>query len=106
MTNILNLTPHTLNVVLADGVRAIAPSGTIARVSSSQTQTGSVDGIPLFTTTFGDVVDLPAPSPDTLLVVSALVRTAVADRKDVVSPGDLVRDDAGNVIGCKGLIAN
>jgi hypothetical protein len=27
-------------------------------------------------------------------------------RKDLVSPGQLLRDDDGNVIGCLGLVGN
>ena len=44
--------------------------------------------------------------PDVLLIVSAMVRQALPDRKDLASPGDLVRDENGAVIGCGNLIIN
>ena len=58
--------------------------------------------MPLTETSFGDVVDLPAPAPDTLYIVSRLVATA-ANRDDLVVPNGIVRDDNGNIIGCKSL---
>jgi hypothetical protein len=105
-TQIVNLTPHALHVVLGDTTKTLTPSGTVARVSSTSTQVGDLDGIPLFNTTFGQVQDLPDQQDGVLLVVSALVRSALPDRKDLASPGDLVRDSSGNVVGCKGLIVN
>lgn len=104
---VTNLTPHDLVVVHDDGSKTTFPkSGTVARVSSRSVQVDDVNGVPLFDVVFGDVTDLPEFSVDTLLVVSALVRNALPSRKDLVSPGDLVRDDAGNVVGCKGFIVN
>lgn len=105
-TTITNLTPHALHVHSGDTTKTFAPSGTVARVSSTSVQVGDLDGVPLFNTTFGQVQDLPAQQDGVLLVVSALVRSALPDRKDLASPGDLVRDGNGNVVGCKGLIVN
>lgn len=106
MTKVVNLTPHPLVLVLSDGNRAVAPSGTVARCSSTNKPAGDFEGVPLTRVTFGAVENLPEPVEGTLYVVSALVRSAVPHRTDVASPGDLVRDEAGNVIGCKGLVVN
>lgn len=104
---ILNLTPHTLNVLNADGtVRVDLPtSGEVARVTTSRVQTGEACGLPLFTTRFGEVSGLPAPSEGTLFVVSGLVagHPSVRDRVDVYSPGELVRGPDGQPTGCRGL---
>ena len=67
---------------------------------------GEVNGIALSRVTFGEVTGLPDPVEGTLYIVSALVRSALPARTDLASPGDLVRDAAGAVIGCKGLIVN
>jgi hypothetical protein len=100
----INLTPHTLNVVDSDdqAVTDIDPSGDVARVDVSRTQVDTVDGVPVYDSTFGDVTGLPDPADDTLYVVSGKVLSAV-DRDDVVAPGDLVRDSDGNIIGCRGF---
>lgn len=105
-TQVVNLTPHALNVHTDTGVHTFSPSGTVARCATTTTQVGDLDGIPLFSTTFGAVQDLPDPQDGVVFVVSALVRQAVPHRKDVASPGDLVRDDKGNPVGCKGLTVN
>jgi hypothetical protein len=99
---IVNLTPHTVKLV---GVLEIFSTG-VARVSSTQEEVGRIDGVPLVRATFGEVTGLPAPEEGTLLIVSAMVRAALPGRTDLASPGDLVRDEAGQVIGCKSLIVN
>ena len=103
MANFINLTPHTINVV---GGPSLPPSGSVARVAATSTPAGEFGGVALSRTTFGEVEGLPAPEEGVLLVVSALVRSAVPDRRDVASPGDLVRGDDGQPIGCRGLIIN
>lgn len=104
--NLVNLTPHTVNLITASGETiSLPPSGTVARVSSKSSPVGEVEGILLTRVTFGEVLDLP-PADGRTFIVSALVRSAVPSRGDVASPGDLVRDSGGNVIGCKNLILN
>jgi hypothetical protein len=106
MSNVVNLTPHTINFVKEDGeICKLPPSGQVARVSSTQQDAGEFGIFKLSKTKFGEVVDLPSENGD-LFIVSALVRTAVANRMDVASPGDLLRDAEGNVIGCKNFIVN
>ena len=101
---IINLTPHDINVVLADStVRTIPKSGAVARVATTRVPGEDVDGIPTVATTFGAVEGLPNMTPDVIYIVSALVASRCADRADVFAPGELVRDDKGVVIGCRGF---
>ena len=119
--SLVNLTPHAVTIVAKDGadVLTIVPSGTVARVSVIETADGSVTvpaqpvageawtyGVPLITSAYGDVVGLPAPAENTIFIVSTLVRLAVPNRRDVVSPAVLARDSAGVVIGCRKLERN
>lgn len=106
MTTLINLTPHAINIIGSAGTVTVAPSGTVARCSQTSTPAGEVNGIPLSRTVFGEVQGLPAPEEGVLLIVSALVRAALPGRTDLASPGELVRDAAGNPVGCKGLIVN
>lgn len=99
---IKNLTPHS---VIIDGIE-FKPEGIIPRVSQEVVQVGTCNGIPIVRVEFGDVVDIPEERPDTLLIVSAMVRSALPNRKDLASPGYLVRDANGVVIDCKNLIVN
>ena len=111
MVTIVNLTPHTLNVVDDTGkiILSVAPSGTVARVVTQQTVAFQLGGIDVVRTIFGDVDGLPSPQDDTMYVVSTLVLQALKAngivRNDVVSPDtsptSVVRDDAGNIIGVK-----
>ena len=106
MANIINLTPHTLNIHTPDGVVDIEPSGQVARVTSSDQEKASINGIPTVFTVMGEIAGLPyGPvqlQPETFYVVSGMV-AASCPRRDILSPGPLVRDNNGRPVGCHGL---
>lgn len=106
--NIINLTPHDIHICNADGVvtRTIPRSGSQARCAVSNVDAGSADGIPLVFTQFGHVSGLPETQSETLYLVSLLVRQAFPARTDIASPGEMVRDAEGKIIGCKNLTVN
>jgi hypothetical protein len=100
-----NLTPHALNVRKADGTfLELPPSGTVARRSVERVVVGEIDGITVYASKFGPLVGLPEPTDGTVYIVSALAAQACADRTDVLVPGEAIRDEAGRVIGCNGLV--
>ena len=102
----INLTPHKISIVVSDGTIEIPPSGQVARCAAVQTAAGDANGIPLVRQVFGQVESLPEQEQGTIFIVSALVRAAESTRPDLASPGDLVRDSAGAVVGCRNLIIN
>ena len=108
MKKIINLTPHNVDIVCDNGnVITYNPSGIIARCSQNTIKIGDVNGIPLTQTSFGVVVDLPQPQKDTIFIVSRLVLNACKGvRDDLIVPNDIVRDDQGNIIGCKSFAIN
>lgn len=104
MTTLINLTPHTLNIVAADGsVVDIQPSGNIARVASSSAVVATINGINVTASTWGEVTGLPAAADGVVLIVSRMVKDRVANRADVMVPGAPVRDAEGKIIGASGL---
>lgn len=104
--NIVNLTPHELNICNAAGETvSIPPSGTIARVAETRVQLRAVNGIPVTRAEYGAVEGLPEPQEGAIYVVSALVLGRCGGRSDVFAPGTAVRDAEGRVIGCSGLSA-
>lgn len=105
--HLINLTPHTIHLIVNSKVVSVPPSGVVARVQMTTTVVSRIDdGIPLVRSSPGNVIDLPEPCEGTLFLVSALVRVACPNRSDIASPGDLVRDAEGLVVGCKTLIVN
>lgn len=110
MTTFKNLTPHEINVHTPNGVCTFKTSGQVARVESESEPVGTfrVDGlrVPVGRTVFGAPVNLPEPEEGVVLIVSMLVRLAVPNRGDVVSPGELVRDELGRPVGCTGFVCN
>lgn len=99
----VNLTPHAISIV--DGP-TIPPSGEVARCSTETVNAGNHAGVSLSRVSYGAVTGLPEPVEGTVYLVSGLVRSAVPERVDVASPGDLVRDSSGQPIGCRGLVIN
>lgn len=119
-----NLTPHAVRVFSARGelVAEIPPSGIIARIEKLGSYQASLEtvsvpdfgdegeiweyNIPILVSAAAGVTGLPDEQASTRFIVSAMVRVACPDRSDLVSPADLVRDEAGNVIGCRAFESN
>lgn len=107
-----NLTPHEVKIFKLNGTTpdldvVIEAGGAVARVSCEYIKVDKkVDGIDLYRPVFGEVTGLPDYEEGVYLLVSAMVREALPLLSDLVSPGQLLRDDDGNVIGCLGLVGN
>lgn len=52
---------------------------------------------------FWEPVGLPEPKLGTCYIVSQLVKNALPERDNLVVPAKVVRNAAGNIIGCKSL---
>lgn len=100
-----NCTPHTVKIVANDGalIKEFTPSGDVARLQPTTSVVGEVAGVPVTSTTYGEPIGLPEEKEGVGYIVSALLRTTLTQRSDLFSPGQLVRDSDGNVIGCKSL---
>lgn len=107
-----NLTPHEVCIYDMNGTACdlnlvIEAGDSIARVACEYQKVDKrIEGVELYRPVFGEVTGLPEYSEGTYLLVSAMVREALPLRRDLVSPGQLLRDDDGNVIGCLGLVGN
>lgn len=101
---LVNLTPHPITLVL--GETTTIESAGVARVATSSVEVGTHMGVPLIRSTYGEVVGLPAPQEGVLYIVSAMVRSALLGRTDLASPAALVRNEAGQITGCKALEIN
>lgn len=121
---LVNLTPHQLTIstkeVLVDSwLRPDGPdeiigtseiiipaSGVITRIQEEQSKTterwlGQAIGIQKIA--FTDILDLPEKQKGVVYIVSRIVAQHLGDRADVFCPGDLIRDENGRIVACKGL---
>ena len=102
-----NFTPHNVVIVINATTKIVIPSDGIARVTEVKTVTPSIDVdgviIETFVSAFGEVENLPPQEDGAMVIVSALVASAAKGRDDLLVPGELVRDDGGNIVGCKTL---
>ncbi len=106
-----NLTPHALNVRALDGSTLVLPPSPngAARVVYDRLppEQVSIAGHEVQISVAGsprEIVGLPEPEEDVILIVAKAVSDAApAGRGDLMSPGRLLRDEDGTVIGCDGL---
>ena len=112
-----NLTPHAITIHAlsveksADLSFTLPPSGKVARVEFRKEFTTLLAGgwsIIVAVQSDGKTIDLPPQdaADQMIYIVSGLVREANPSRTDLYSPGDLIRDSAGQPIGCRGLVGN
>ena len=103
MNKIINMTPHSINVMNQNGesILIIQPSGNLIRLAQKTETVGEINGIPLTKNTFGEPEGLPEYEEGTYYIVSALLKTALPERKDLIVPSEPVRDEAGRIIGCR-----
>jgi len=99
----INLTPHTIVVFNGEAEEKTFPSEGCARVEQFTKCVDVIDNIPIYRSEIGAVEGLPPQENGVLYIVSAVVK-ATSPRVDLVSPGRLVRDSEGRVIGCEGFI--
>ena len=92
---IINLTPHTVTLVTANGDEVVVPpEETPVRIPAETTPAGEVNGIPLVTERLGDADSvLPAPQPGVVYVVARPVAERAGHRTDLLVPTRVERVD-------------
>ncbi len=101
---IFNLTPHPIHILDEDNkiIRAYPTSGSVARVGVINTKKGfTIDDIPVFSKEFTEAINVPEYKFGTFYIVSQIVKAALPNRDDLIVPDDIVRDNVGNIIGCR-----
>lgn len=101
---IVNLTPHDINLFRGDELVETVKSSGVARVSVRSEIIGEINGYPISKNFYGEIIGLPEPQPGIFYVVSALVAQAAAGRRtDLLVVNDTVRNEKGQIIGCRGF---
>lgn len=106
MTNIVNLTPHDVNIYEGNVLlMTIKASGIVARVSVTTNILAEKinNTIPVSKSCFGAVKGLPNPEKDTIYIVSRMIAERSKDRDDLYITNGSVRDENGHIIGCTSL---
>ena len=118
MTNIINMTPHKVDVGQWNDMGELGKefqilytlpaSGNLIRLSTKTVDAGFTLGdaeapIPVTKTVFGTPEGLPDYQEGTFYIVSQIVKNALTDRTDLLVPAEVVRDEKGNILGCQSL---
>ena len=103
---VVNLTPHSVSVLVGDTMKNIPPSGKVVRVSSHCEPCGTIDGMQVVLCHEGEPRGLPEPKEGIVYLVSSVVAKSVK-RKDVLSPDTsddgVIRDGNGYILAVKRL---
>lgn len=107
----INLTPHALQVKSLDGgfIIILPDAEGPARVIYEHLppEQVAIGGSEVAVAVAGkprEIIGLPDPQPDIVFIVAkAVADAAPAGRGDLMSPGRLLRDAEGKVVGCDGL---
>ena len=101
---VINMTPHPVMILDRDNgeIARFESIGQI-RLAARTEPAGDIEGIPTSRSFFGEPVGLPAFKDGTWYIVSQLIKSALPERADLLVPAEVVRDEKGNIIGCRSL---
>lgn len=106
---IVNLTPHQINIMVGDEMMVIEPSGLVARCIEETVIEESLSFQGKEIKVISKVVlpvceNLPQKKDGRIYIVSLPVAEAVKnDRDDVYAIGEAIRDEGGRIVGAKSL---
>ena len=108
--NLINLTPHVVNVQDAEGIMSIQPTTPPARVQTSNQVLYTIEqDIPVSRVAYGETENLPQPTENTLFIVSMVVAQANRHRSDLIcpdsSPAGAIRNAEGQIVAVKGFVS-
>lgn len=106
MSTIVNLTPHDIVVMMEHEIEDITfpTSGTVARLSTHEYAYGggTLEDVSVVRVDYGRLSEEPPRVEDTYYIVS-LVTALAMRRADFLVPYDEIRDDEGQILGCRRL---
>ena len=101
--NIINLTPHDVNLLLEDDTIVFKSKG-IARVQQKEVLDEYFDRVPIYKNKYGEVEGLPEEKDGVYYIVSFVVASALKDkRNDLLIVTKTERNEKGLSIGCYGF---
>ncbi len=103
---VLNLTPHVVRIYNNTGeVAAEYQTISVARAKQNVVPDGEIDGVAVVKIEYGEPEGLPDPQEGVYYIVSAITalsaRAAGRDTGDLLLTSDPVRDEHGDIIGCR-----
>lgn len=104
LLSIINLTPHTVNLLVAGQPLTIERKGRIPRVEEViEFQEQTNEGAYIYNISYGGVIDAPPIVPNTIYVVSRMIAEQLQGRNDLCFPFMLERDPSGAVVVARSL---
>lgn len=112
---IINMTQHQINILDESGkcIRIIPSSGGLIRLTTRISDVSELDAIRITKVIYEDPIvfeeggvvykGLPKEKEGIYYIVSQLVKTAFGNRMDFLVPNEVVRNQNGEILGCRSL---
>ena len=104
-TKLINLCPHDITIDIGRGYFVVPKAKKPLRLQEQRSQVDNLDigsnVVPVYKMSFALNDKLPNKRRNTYYIVSAVVKQACGHRKDIIVPSDLVRNERGEILGCK-----
>lgn len=106
MFEIINMTPHTINILANDNMLSFESKGNL-RIESTENIVGEINSIPIVNSILSDC-KLPDYNKYVFYIVASMVRTRYPYRPDLLSPdtGPTAVRENGNIVAVRRLISN
>lgn len=112
----VNLSKHPIRIYNADTpdriaqfeaddpkyLKEIVQSTGFARIPFREVVESTVNGVPVVKPDYRRPMALPEPQDGKILIVSSVL-ACLAERPDVLAPARMVRNEIGQILGCKAL---
>ncbi len=100
-----NKTPHDVVILTEDGreIKRLKAGKGAVRLGADVKKVGNIGRVPITKTTFKEAQGLPSYQEGIYYVVSQLVKTSLPQRKDLLVPAQILRDEKKRIIGCMSL---
>ena len=102
MNKIINLTPHDVDIYKTGKIVKTYKSKGCLRLKEELEPQEKICGVPIVKSTYYKD-RIPKYQKGVYYIVSNVIQFAYPKRKDLLVTLDLVRDEEGNIIGCKSL---
>ena len=97
---IINLTPHDIVLYINDKPVLYESQG-VVRANCESELVGTINGINVYKNKYTSIDKMPKYKKGTYYIVSRIVAEIMRNRKDLLLANETVRDDKGQIIGCK-----
>lgn len=105
MTQIINKVNHDVTILDENNniIKVFPGSEDVIRLKEAIEPVMNIEGVPITHTTFTEPEDLPPEQDDVYYIVSQMIKNNLSQRRDLLVPTQIQRNEFGVVLGARAL---